>query len=124
MSHPAAPPARRRILVVEDEYLIASEVKRWLQAAGFEVLGPVPSVDQALDLIEGRRPDAAVLDVNLGEGDNAYPLAEKLSVMGVPYLFATGDVRLTEASAYRNRPRLEKPFVARALVRALSEILA
>lgn len=124
MSHPAAPPARRCILVVEDEYLIASEVKRWLQAAGFEVLGPVPSVDQALDLIEGRRPDAAVLDVNLGEGDNAYPLAEKLSVMGVPYLFATGDVRLTDASAYRNRPRLEKPFVARALVRALSEILA
>ncbi len=124
MSHPAAHPARRRILVVEDEYLIASEVKRWLQAAGFEVLGPVPSVDQALDLIEGRRPDAAVLDVNLGEGDNAYPLAEKLSVMGVPYLFATGDVRLTDASAYRNRPRLEKPFVARALVRALSEILA
>ena len=110
--------------MVEDEYLIASEVKRWLQAAGFEVLGPVPSVDQALDLIEGRRPDAAVLDVNLGEGDNAYPLAEKLSVMGVPYLFATGDVRLTDASAYRNRPRLEKPFVARALVRALSEILA
>ena len=88
------------------------------------MLGPVPSVDQALDLIEGRRPDAAVLDVNLGEGDNAYPLAEKLSVMGVPYLFATGDVRLTDASAYRNRPRLEKPFVARALVRALSEILA
>ena len=124
MSHPAAHPARRRILVVEDEYLIASEVKRWLQAAGFEVLGPVPRVDQALDLIEGRRPDAAVLDVNLGEGDNAYPLAEKLSVMGVPYLFATGDVRLTDASAYRNRPRLEKPFVARALVRALSEILA
>jgi DNA-binding response OmpR family regulator len=124
MSHPAAPPAGRRILVVEDEYLIASEVKRWLQAAGFEVLGPVPNVDQALDLIEGRRPDAAVLDVNLGEGDNAYPLAEKLSVMGVPYLFATGDVRLTDASAYRNRPRLEKPFVARALVRALSEILA
>jgi DNA-binding response OmpR family regulator len=124
MSHPAAPPAGRRILVVEDEYLIASEVKRWLQAAGFEVLGPVPNVDQALDLIEGRRPDAAVLDVNLGEGDNAYPLAEKLSVMGVPYLFATGDVRLTDASAYRTRPRLEKPFVARALVRALSEILA
>lgn len=124
MSHPAAHPARRRILVVEDEYLIASEVKRWLQAAGFEVLGPVPSVDQALDLIEGRRPDAAILDVNLGEGDNAYPLADKLGVMGVPYLFATGDVRLTDASAYRNRPRLEKPFVARALVRALSEILA
>lgn len=124
MSHAAAPPAGRRILVVEDEYLIASEVKRWLQAAGFEVLGPVPSVDQALDLIEGRRPDAAVLDVNLGEGDDSYPLADKLGVMGVPYLFATGDLRLTDASAYRNRPRLDKPFVARDLVRALSEILA
>ncbi|MBE7246447.1 MAG: response regulator, partial [Actinomycetospora chiangmaiensis] len=63
--------AGRRILVVEDEYIIAVEVKRWLLAAGCDVLGPVPSVDQALDLVEDRRPDAAVLDVNLGDGCTA-----------------------------------------------------
>jgi DNA-binding response OmpR family regulator len=117
------PLAGRCILVVEDEYLIASEVKRWLLAAGSEVLGPVPSVDQALDLIAVRHPDAAVLDVDLGEGEDAYPVADRLGVLGVPYLFATGDVQLADTSNYRQRPRLEKPFLARELVRALTEIL-
>jgi DNA-binding response OmpR family regulator len=119
-----APLAGRRVLVVEDEYLIASEMRRWLQAAGSEVLGPVPSVDRALDLIEEHRPDVAVLDVNLGAGDDAYPIADRLGALGVPYLFATGDVRLADTSIYRDRPRLEKPFLARELVRALSAILA
>lgn len=116
--------AGRRILVVEDEYLIASEVKRWLLAAGSEVLGPVPSVDQALDLIEDDRPDAAVLDVNLGDGDTVYPVADKLSGLGVPFLFATGDVRQADTSVYRHRRRLEKPFLQKELVRALVELVA
>ena len=66
MPEAAGPLVGRRVLVVEDEYLIAMQVKRWLQVAGCEVLGPVPSVDQALDLIETCCPDAAVLDVDLG----------------------------------------------------------
>src|ERR1700710_974286 len=119
MSGSPGPLAGRRVLVVEDEYLIASEVKRWLLAAGSEVIGPVPSVDQALDLIEDRRPDAAVLDVNLGDGETVYPVADKLGVLSVPYLFATGDVKLADTSVYRHRPRLEKPFVETELVRAL-----
>ena len=113
----------RRILVVEDEYLIASEVKRWLQAAGSEVLGPVPSVDQALDLIEDDHVDAAVLDVNLGDGDTAYPIAARLGSLGVPFLFATGDVRVIGAAAEQGRPRLEKPFLEAELVRALTKLL-
>ena len=117
------PLAGRRVLVVEDEYLIASQMKRWLLAAGCEVLGPVPSVDQALDLIEDDHLDAAVLDVNLGDGDTAYPVADKLGVLGVPYLFATGDMKLADASVYSHRPRLEKPFVASELVLALRRIL-
>lgn len=119
-----SPLTDRYILVVEDEYLIASEIKRWLQAAGANVVGPVPSVDKALDLIADRRPDAAVLDVNLGDRDTAYPIADKLGVLGVPYLFATGDVQLADASVYGHRPRLEKPFVEAELVRALSKLIA
>ncbi|MGH1571047.1 response regulator [Methylobacterium sp. P31] len=118
------PLANRCILVVEDEYLIALELKRWLRAAGGEVLGPVPSVDQALDLIEGCRPDAAVLDVNLGAGDNVYPVAGKLGVLRVPYLFSTGDMKLADTSAYRHRPRLEKPFREAELVRAVVKLVA
>jgi CheY-like chemotaxis protein len=119
-------PARTAVFVtvVEDEYLIAMGVKRWLQAAGSEVLGPVPSVDQALDLIEECRPDAAVLDVNMSYGEDVYPVADKLSVLGVPYLFATGDVRLTDTSVYRHRPRLEKPLLEAELVRAVATLVA
>lgn len=123
---PGAAPslAGRRILVVEDEYLIASEVKRWLQAAGSKVLGPVPSVDQALDLIEDDRPDATVLEVNLGDGGTVYPVADKLGALGVPYVFATGEVRLADTSVYHHERWLEKPFLQSELVRALAELVA
>jgi CheY-like chemotaxis protein len=122
MSRAAASLAGCRILVVEDEFLIAMEMKRWLQAAGAEVLGPVPSVDRALDLIKDQRPDTAVLDVNLGYDDDVYPVADKLNVLGVPYLFATGDVRVSEAFEYAAKLRLEKPFVEAELVRALVKL--
>jgi CheY-like chemotaxis protein len=118
----AAPLAGCRILVVEDEYLIAMEVKHWLQAAGAEVLGPVPRVDPALDLIDDQRPDAAVLDVNLGSGDDVYPVADKLTVLGVPYLFATADARPADTSVYRYQTQLDKPFSEGELVRALVKL--
>jgi len=111
--------AGRRILVVEDEYLIATELKRWLVAAGATVIGPVPSVDRALGLIEDHAPEAAILDVNLGDGDTVYPVADKLGALSIPYLFATGDLKVADASVYRHRPRLEKPFVEAELVRAV-----
>lgn len=124
MSPSTAALAGCRILVVEDEYLIAIELKRWLVTAGAAVIGPVPSVDQALDLIEDDTPNGAILDVNLGDGDTVYAVADKLGALGVPYLFATGDVKLAETSVYRHRPRLEKPFVEAELVRALVELFS
>lgn len=124
MSETVQPLAGRRILVVEDEYLIASEVKRWLVGAGAEVVGPVPSVKRALDLIGGDGLDAAVLDLNLGDGKTAYPVADRLGALGVPHLFATGDVQVSRASGYADRPRLEKPFVEAELVRAVAKLAA
>ncbi len=114
----------RRVLVVEDEYLIAIELKRWLQEAGADVVGPVAGVEQALDLIEDDgAPDVAVLDINLGAGETVGPVADRLAALGVPFLFATGDVRRRNNSGYADRPRLEKPIIAPELVRSLSELL-
>jgi DNA-binding response OmpR family regulator len=124
MSDPAQPLDGRRILIVEDEYLIAMQVKRWLLAAGAEVVGPVPSVQRALDLIEADSIDAAVLDVNLGNGDTVYPVADKLGALGVPYLFVTGDVKISGVDAYRQQPRLDKPFVETELLRATGKLIA
>ncbi len=114
----------RRILIVEDEYLIAMEVKRWLQGAGAEVVGPVPSVERALDLIEDEGIDAAILDLNLGDGRTAYAIADRLSALGVPHLFATGDIRVSSASNYAEQPRLNKPFLEAELVRAVGKLVA
>ena len=124
MSDPAQPLAGHCILVVEDEYLIAMDLKRWLSAAGATVAGPVPSVDQALDLIDGGDLTAALLDVNLGDGKTVHPVAAELGALGVPYLFATGDVKLSDADNYRHRPRLTKPYLEAELVRAVADLIA
>ncbi|URD38187.1 response regulator [Methylobacterium tardum] len=116
--------AGRRVLIAEDEYLIAMEVKRWLQHAGAKVVGPVPTVERALDLIEDDDVDVAVLDLNLGDGATAFPIADRLRALGVPHLFATGDVQLGQGSGYEDSPRLEKPFVEAELVRAVGKLIA
>lgn len=124
MSDPTRPLEGLRILLIEDEYVIAMELKRWLQRAGAEVVGPVPSVERALDLIEDDGIDAAVLDVNLGDGRTAYPIADRLIAMGVPHLFATGDIRVSCASRYADQPRRDKPFVEAELVRVVVKLAA
>lgn len=113
----------RRVLIVEDEYLIAMEVKRWLQRAGAEVVGPVPTVQRALDLIEDDGLDAAVLDLNLGGSMTARPIADRLSTLGVPHLFATGDVQLSQ-DGDGGAPQLIKPFVEAELIRAVGKLVA
>jgi CheY-like chemotaxis protein len=118
--------AGRHILLVEDEFLIVEAMEEWLSRAGAEVVGPVPSVEQALDLIEAKANalDGAVLDVNLGPGKTAYPIADRLNELGVPYLFATGDVRIIDDPAHRERPRLEKPIARVQLLKAVGKLLA
>ena len=124
MSRDLLPLAGRRVLVVEDEYFIADEMTRWLEDAGADVVGPVPSVGQALAIIESEEVlDAAVLDTNLGRGETAYPIADRLTAAGVPYLFATGDVKITRVSHYADRPRLEKPVLRHDLLAMVGRLV-
>ncbi|PZW44915.1 response regulator receiver domain-containing protein [Humitalea rosea] len=81
--------AGRRVLVVEDEALVAMLVEDALLDAGAEVLGPVRSVPEALALMAKQVPDAAVLDVNL-DGVPSTPIADALAAAGVPFIVATG----------------------------------
>lgn len=108
----------RRILVVEDEYLIAMDLKRTLEEAGLEVVGPVPSVAQALGLLNADRPvDGAVLDINLGN-QNVYALCEVLRSRNVPFVFATGYNAEDVPDTWRQVRRFEKPVNSAQLVRA------
>ena len=79
----------RRILVVEDDYMIAQDVADRLEREGADVIGPAPSVAAGLQLIEKGGVDAAILDVNLGQ-KNSFPIAQELQARGVPFLFSTG----------------------------------
>jgi DNA-binding response OmpR family regulator len=80
--------ARVQVLVVEDEFFIADEIARTLRAAGFRVLGPVSTNEDALDLLEQARPHAAVLDVHIGK-ERVTPVALELSKLDIPFLLTT-----------------------------------
>jgi CheY-like chemotaxis protein len=109
----------RRILVVEDDYLIATDLARSLEDLGAAVLGPAGSVKDALALLAGVTIDAAVLDINLGT-EKVFPLADTLLSRRVPFVFTTGYDRWIIPSTYAGVPRLEKPIDTRALVRLLA----
>jgi DNA-binding response OmpR family regulator len=99
MSNPAKDAIERRlaVLVVEDELFIGLELKACLEDAGFLVLGPAGSVRDALNLITKRRPDAAVLDVNLGR-EKVTPVADRLNLLDVPFVIANSPTLATSGS--------------------------
>jgi CheY-like chemotaxis protein len=109
-----------RVLVVEDELLIAVEIEQMLAGLGCIVIGPVPTVAQALELIDCETIDFAILDVNLGSERSA-PVAEALRARNVPFALATGynDAQLPE-EAFREAWRLGKPLDRHLLVEALA----
>ena len=108
-----------RVLIVEDEFLLAMELETLVEGGGCTTVGPASSVRQALALINGEHPDIALLDVNL-KGERATPVAAALQERGVPYVLITGysDAQLSEPEL-RAAPRLEKPVSRRALARAV-----
>lgn len=110
----------RRVLVVEDEYLIASDLAEWLNDQGAEVLGPVPSVADAIALLNAGLPDVAVLDINVMDG-SVFPVADALQAADVPFVFVTGyDARLIPTH-YAEARRCIKPLDRTRVLRLLAE---
>jgi DNA-binding response OmpR family regulator len=121
-SEPALNFAGRRILVIEDQYLLADDIRRVLQDLGAHVVGPAPNLARGLQLIDAERIDAAVLDINLG-GKDVFPLAEELKSRNVPFVFATGYEHWVLPPHFRGELRLEKPIEVSELVEALHRVL-
>src|SRR5215468_3233775 len=111
----------RRILIVEDNGLIALEIESVVRDSGAEVAGPVGSVRDALSLVRNGKLDCAVLDVNLG-GEDVFPVAEALSRAGIPFLFLTGHTDSKVPSHYHACDILQKPFLPSKLLKALSSM--
>ena len=98
-----------RILVVEDEMMVAMLVEDLLEAFGCTIVGPAASIAGALALIATEAIDGAMLDLNLA-GQAVYPVADELARFGIPFIFVTGYGNQEVIGDHNSRPRLAKPF--------------
>jgi DNA-binding NtrC family response regulator len=101
---------------VEDEMMAASMLELVLGECGCIIVGPVPSVETAMAMIEDGPIDAAILDVNLG-GEPVFPVADKLAAIRVPFIFVTGyGVPGVDKEKYPGVPIVQKPYDENALL--------
>lgn len=111
-----------RILIVEDEYYLADDLAGALKQRGADVVGPVGTVEEASRLVDGDGFDCAILDMNL-RGDMAFPVADRLTDAGIPFVIATGYNSASLPDRFMGLPRVEKPYDPQdvaSIVRTLS----
>jgi DNA-binding response OmpR family regulator len=113
---------KSRILILEDEALIAMDVRETLEREGFEVIGPFDRVMPAMVAVAGIPIDGAILDVAIGT-EQAYEVAEALSAANIPFVWATAYQRAELPPQYRGRPCLQKPFDTAELTSTLRRAL-
>ena len=122
--NPAAEPntTGRRILVVEDEFLIRMLLEDMLTDLGYELVGVAGRVDEATEMAKSKDFDLAILDVNL-DGHDVYPVADLIAKRGVPFMFVTGYGGRGLPDSYRGRPTLQKPFQLDELKKMIGQLL-
>lgn len=122
---PADPPERRadrlRVLVVEDEMMVAMLLETMIAQLGHQVVGPVARLDQAVAMAEREAVDLAILDVNVN-GKEVYPVAAALAARGIPFIFATGYGKGGLRAPYHDRPTLQKPYLTDDLRQMVAEV--
>ena len=111
-----------RILVVEDDFLLAEDLRRTLEDFGAIVIGPLPTLSRALAQVENEaRLDGAILDINLG-GEQVFPLADRLTERGVPFLFMSGYDKATIPARFAGILLLPKPLDIERLQQAAQRV--
>ena len=111
---------KRRVLVVEDEMLVAMLVEDVLQELGLEVAGICTHLDEALKLAASEAVDFVILDVNL-DGKRSFPVADILRTRKIPFVFATGYGTKALEAEYAGAPTLNKPFMFGDIEQALKK---
>lgn len=109
-----------RILVVEDEMMVAMLMEDLLGDFGCTIVGPAGNIAAALALIGAEPIDGAMLDLNLA-GHEVYPVADELARLGIPFVFVTGYGDRELRGGHNHRPRLPKPFRRLELERIMTE---
>ncbi len=117
----------KRILLVEDEALIAMMVEDMLEELGLVLAAHVTQVDQALMLVNAQTLedpgfDGAILDVNL-DGEKVWPVAERLHAIGVPFILSSGASEAEVPALFADVPSLLKPYTFETVKSALEDML-
>ena len=113
--------SNKRILVIEDEFLIGLEIHTLLTEAGFEVVGPAATVPAALKHISEGNFDAALVDANLG-GDTVEGVTAALADRGTPFVLVSGYSRRSLPPQLANAPLIQKPFDSPTVIDAVQKL--
>ena len=116
-------PQSIRILIVEDEWLIAEDHAAIVRGDGHEVVGPVPSVNAAVACVENGELDAALLDVQLND-ETSFPIADLLLARAIPFAFLTGHSGSDLPARFLAVPTLPKPAIHADLSRVIARLAA
>ncbi len=108
----------KRVLVVEDEFLLAEETRLKLEEMGATVVGPTARVEHAISLIARQAIDAAILDIQL-DGNDVFPVAESLKQRGIPFVFASAFGPFVIPERFRGYVLCDKPFELENIARGL-----
>lgn len=118
-----SPASGKRILIVEDEPLVAMELAMEIEDLGGVPIGPATSCDQAVDIIRNQQPDLALLDGNLN-GERITPVADELADLSIPFAFVSGYDREHLPENHADRPMIAKPFMGVEVVSMIERLLA
>jgi DNA-binding response OmpR family regulator len=113
----------RRVLIVEDTFVIATELEHALRKFGCEVIGPCATVETGASGARTEPIDLALLDLNL-DGELVYPVAHELLLRGIPFVFLTGYGGESIDELFRGAPCLTKPFGLSELKQVMCAVLA
>lgn len=116
-------PEAKRVLIVEDEFLVAMLLEDLLSEMGHRVIEIIAQVDKAMKFADHADLDFAILDINLG-GVKSFPVAAILRRRGIPFVFATGYGSAGLTTEFENELTLQKPYEPRELRRAIAELSA
>jgi len=111
----------KRILLIEDEYYIADDLTRILEAAGAEIVGPLSTLARANEALDEGQFDCALIDLNL-HGESAASIADRLRRAGKSFAIATGYGSGSVPEHLKDMPRVEKPFDPRALLEVVGRL--
>jgi two-component SAPR family response regulator len=110
-----------RVLIVEDQFLLAEEMSAIIRGMGAEVVGPFATTAASLRLLADASVDLAILDINL-DGEQVYVVAQELRLRNIPFFFATGYEPWVVSLQFQDAPHLEKPVNSFSLIQAIGKL--